>query len=170
LGWPTLKVPAAPYRWAALVNRSVPPGTHVAVPSTIDPWIGTFESHADSVIVRHYLWAKPGLAPDEIQRRVWLRDSVTAPEKVEAAPWQFVEALDRFQVGAVCLANTARADTARAILQEAGFRRTIRDDTYELWLRTPGAVSSDGAVTEHPAAAEADPLSPPGRASAEPRR
>ena len=32
LGWPALKVPAASYRWAAVVNQSVPPGTQVAVP------------------------------------------------------------------------------------------------------------------------------------------
>ena len=139
LGWPALKVPAAPYRWAAIINQSVPPGTPVAVPPDIDPWIGTFRSHAHPLVVRHYL-CTPGVQPEEIHHRWWMQQALAAPELVEGAPQQFREALDRFQVGAVCLANSPRGDTARAILTEAGFRRTIREDDYELWVRS--AVSA----------------------------
>jgi hypothetical protein len=166
VGWPTLKVPAASYRWAALVNQSVPPGTQVAVPATIDPWIGTFERHAHPIMVRHYLRARPTLTREELHRRSWLRDALGAPEMVEGAPRVFFDALDRFQVGAVCLAVSGRADTARAVLQEAGFRRTVRDDAYELWVRLSVGVSSVGTATWHARPADADPVSPASMTSA----
>jgi hypothetical protein len=136
LGWPALKVPAAPYRWAALINQSVAPGTPVAAPPDINPWIGTFRPHAHPLVVRHYLWHQPGVQPEELHQRWWTQQTLAAPELVEGAPQQFREALDRFHVGAVCLANSPRGDTARAILAEAGFRRTIREDDYELWVRS----------------------------------
>jgi hypothetical protein len=140
LGWPALKVPAAPYRWAAIINQSVPPGTPVAVPPAIDPWIGTFHPRAYPLVVRYYLWHQSGVPPEEIHHRSWMQRTLAAPELVEGAPQQFREGLDRFHVGAVCLANSPRGDTARAILTGAGFRRTIRDDDYELWVRS--AVSA----------------------------
>ncbi len=65
-----------------------------------------------------------------------MQQTLAAPELVEGAPQQFREALDRFHVGAVCLANSPRGETARAILTGAGFRRTIREDDYELWVRS----------------------------------
>jgi hypothetical protein len=166
MGWPTLKVPAASYRWAALVNQSVPPGTQVAVPATIDPWIGTFERHAYPIMVRHYLWVRPTLAPEELHRRSWFRDVLGTPEMVESAPQTFFDALNRFQVGAVCLAVSGRADTARAVLQEAGFRRTVSDDVYELWVRPSVGVSSVGTATRHARPADADPVSPASTTSA----
>jgi hypothetical protein len=136
LGWPRLKVPDASYRWAAAVNRSVPPGTQVAVPPSIDPWIGTFHRHAHPLMVRHYLWWHPGLVePDNLQHRRELQQALATPELVDRAPRQFLEDLDRFQVRAVCLANSRLADTARSILVRAGFHRTIQADDYELWVR-----------------------------------
>jgi hypothetical protein len=154
LGWPALKVPAGPYRWAALVNRSVPPGSQVAVPPAIDPWIGTFHPHAYPLVVRHYLWSQPGAKSDDTQRRWWLQQALAAPELVDGAPRQFRDDLDRFQVEAVCLANSPRADTARAILAGTGFRRTVRDDDYELWVRSaaiarPAALAVTAAAGVH---------------------
>jgi len=140
LGWPALKVPVVPYHWAAMINQSVPPGTPVAVPPAIDPWIGTFRPHAYPLVVRHYLWHQSGVQPDEIHHRWWMQQALAAPELVDDAPQQFRENLDRFHVGAVCLANSPRADTARAILTGAGFRLTVREDDYELWVRS--AVSA----------------------------
>jgi hypothetical protein len=148
LGWPALKVPAAPYRWAALVNQSVPPGTQVAVPPAIDPWIGTFHPHAYPLVVRHYLWSQPGVRSEEIQRRWWLQQAVAAPELVDRAPQQFRADLDRFQVGAVCLANSPRGETARAILAGTGFRRTIREDDYELWVRSTAFARPAGLAVD----------------------
>jgi len=81
----------------------------------------------------------------EIQRRQWLRETLAAPERVDDAPGQFREDLTRFQVGAVCLANSPRGGTARAILSEAGFRRTIQGNDYELWVRSD--VAARPAVT-----------------------
>src|SRR5262249_49674443 len=39
LSRPGLKVPHRAYQWAAAVNASVPPGSHVALPAPIDQWI-----------------------------------------------------------------------------------------------------------------------------------
>jgi hypothetical protein len=148
LGWPGLKVPVVPYRWAAIINQSVPPGTPVAVPPAIDPWIGTFRPHARPLVVRHYLWHQSGVPGEEIQRRWWMQQALATPELVDGAPQQFREDLDRFRVGAVCLANSPRGGTARAILTGAGFRRTIREDDYELWVRSLVSVRPTGlAVT-----------------------
>jgi hypothetical protein len=52
-----------------------------------------------------------------------------------ATPEPFRSGLDRYEVRAVCLVNSPEAETARAILEQANFRQTLRDDDYELWLR-----------------------------------
>jgi hypothetical protein len=131
-----------------MINESVPPGTPVAVPSAIDPWIGTFRPHAYPLVVRHYLWHQSGVQPDEIRNRWWMQQAVAAPELVEGAPQQFRENLDRFHVGAVCLANSPRGDTARTILIEAGFHRTAREDDYELWVRSAITSSLGGLAVK----------------------
>jgi hypothetical protein len=59
------------------------------------------------------------------------------PELVDANPGQFQDGLERFEVRAVCLVNTPRAEVARAILRQAGFHPTLRRDDYDLWVR-PG--------------------------------
>jgi hypothetical protein len=170
LAWPKLKVPEAPYRWAGIVNHSVPPGTLVAVPAAIDPWIGTFHPHAYPLLVRHYLWGQLELERDEIRRRSWLRDSLAFPEWAEAEPQQFRAHLERFQLGAVCMVNSPRGDTARAILGEAGYRRTIRGDDYELWVRPEVSVRAAGADTPGPPVRGTGHAAPAVGASAEPRR
>ena len=136
LTWPQLKVPQPAYRWAETVNKSVPPGSTIAVPSEIDPWIGTFAHHSYPLIVRNYLRAdfigfyNTGL---RLQMRGFLDD----PALVEANPAQFRADLDDFAIRGVCLTVSPRADMARAILQQAGFHRTIAAADYEIWVR-PG--------------------------------
>jgi hypothetical protein len=136
LSWPKLKVPDAAYRWAVAVNESVPERSHVAVPSAIDPWIVTLHHHVFPVVVRTYLRTAGGrLTPEDLLERVALRRFLDTPELVEATPELFRDGLDRFQVRAVCLVNSPRARAARTILQQAGFRPTLRRDDYELWVR-----------------------------------
>jgi hypothetical protein len=135
LGWPQLKVPEPAYRWAALVNSSVPPGSPVAVPPDIDPWIVTFSHHAYPLIVRNYLRADfTGFYNARLRGQ--MREFVANPGLVEADPWQFRASLDELAVRAVCLAVSPHANMARAVLQQAGFHRTIAAEDYELWVRT----------------------------------
>ncbi len=133
LTWPGLKVPDAAYRWAGAVNESVPRGSHVAVPLDIGTWIVTFHNHAYPLVVRDYL---------RTSREAWchrmaMQRFLGNPELVDANPGQFQDGLERFEVRAVCLVNTPRAGVARAILQQAGLRLTLRRDDYDLWVR-PG--------------------------------
>jgi hypothetical protein len=136
LTWPTLKVPDTAYQWAAAVNESVPPGSHVAVPSDIAVWIVTFHHHAYPLLVRYYLhtWRKI-LSPSALLDRVTMQRFLDAPELVEATPERFQDGLDRFEVRAVCLVNSPRADAARAILRQGGFRQVLNREDYELWVR-----------------------------------
>jgi len=136
LSWPQLKVPQPAYRWAETMNKSVPPGSTIAVPSEIDPWIGTFSHHSYPLAVRNYL--RVGFigyynAALRQQMRAFLDD----PGLVEANPGQFRADLEDFAIRGVCLTVSPRADMARAILQQAGFARTIAADDYEIWVR-PG--------------------------------
>jgi hypothetical protein len=141
LTWPRLKVPEAAYRWAAAVNESVPPGSHVVVPSDVDPWVVTFAHHAYPLLVRYYLHTWPNrLSSEELRDRVAMRRFADTPELVEATPQQFREGLDRFEVRAVCLVSSPKAGAARAVLEQAGFRQTLRQAGYELWVRSgPGS-------------------------------
>ena len=142
LGWPRLKVPAAPFEWAAAVSASVPPRSHVAVASDIATWMVTRHHHAYPLVVRQYLHISNGvLEPRELFERAVMQGFVDSPELVEATPEQFRNDLDRFQLRAVCLVSSPRAGAARAILQQAHFRQTLRSDDYELWVRTEPGVA-----------------------------
>jgi hypothetical protein len=136
LGWPGLKVPDVEYRWAEAVNESVPQGAHVLVPTDVGAWIVTFHHHAFPLTVRSYLHTTKGvLEAEELLQRSAMQRFVDTPDLIEATPQQFRDGLDRFAVRAVCLRNAPSAATARAILEQASFRQTRRDEDYELWVR-----------------------------------
>jgi hypothetical protein len=136
LGWPGLKVPDVEYRWAEAVNQSVPGGSHVLVPTDVGAWIVTFHHHVFPLVVRSYLHTTKGaLDAEELLQRNAMQRFVDTPNLIEATPQQFRDGLDRFAVRAVCLRNSPSAATARAILEQAGFRQARRDEDYELWVR-----------------------------------
>jgi hypothetical protein len=136
LGWPRLKVPQGPYRWAAAVNASVAPGSPVAVPEVIEPWVVTFHHHAHPTLVRHYLNRHSDIVGSEDLAHRWaMRGFLNAPESVAGAPQRFRDGLRRFRLQAVCLARPDRAAPARTILEQAGFRKTLGGEDYELWVR-----------------------------------
>jgi len=146
LSWPALKVPDAAYRWAVAVNDSVPRGSYVAVPSEVDAWIVTLHHHVFPLVVRGYLRVWPNrLDGREFYFRTVLRRFLDSPELVEALPEQFRYGLDRFDVRAVCLVNSPKADAARTILQQKGFLQTLRGDDYELWVRSDFAPKVGGS-------------------------
>jgi hypothetical protein len=105
----------------------------VAVPLDIGTWIVTLHSHAYPLVVRDYLRT----SREEWNHRMAMQRFLGNPELVDANAEQFQDGLERFEVRAVCLANTPRAGVARAILRQAGFRPTLRRDDYDLWVR-PG--------------------------------
>jgi hypothetical protein len=145
LGWPSLKVPEAAYNWAIAVNESVPPRSHVAVPTEIGTWIVTRHHHAYPLMVRSYLrpW-RDRLTPEEFSRRVAMQRFLDNPELVEASSEQFRDGLDRFAVRAVCLANSPKAAAARTVLQQANFHPTLRREDFELWVRSDAGPSPRG--------------------------
>ena len=137
LGSPSLKVPHTAYRWAAVVNQSVPPGSHVAVPSKIEPWIVTFHHHAYPLVVRYYLRPWPNtMSYEEILDRIAMRNFLDAPERVDGSPQQFRDEIERYKPQAVCLVSSPHGETARTILRQSGFRMTLARKGYELWLRS----------------------------------
>jgi hypothetical protein len=137
LSAPGLKVPHNLYRWAADVNASVPPGSHVAVPSTIEPWILTFHHHVYPLTVSHREHPWPNLLSDEeIVDRMAVRSFLDAPERVDGAPQQFKDELNRYRPQAVCMVSSPRAEMARTLLRQSGFRMTLARKGYELWVRS----------------------------------
>jgi hypothetical protein len=145
VGWPTLKVPDAAYDWAIAVNESVPPGSHVAVPTDIGTWIVTRRHHAYPLMVRSYLrpW-RDRLTPEEFSRRLAMQRLLDNPELVEASSEQFRDGLDRFAVRAVCMANSPKAAAARTVLQQANFHPTLRREDFELWVRSDAGPNPRG--------------------------
>src|SRR5262245_51825236 len=133
LSMPTLKVPVPAYQWAAAVNHSVPPGSPVAVPPEIEPWVVTFSHHAYPLTVRHYL--RRDLIELDVELRSAMGQFLSDPGLVKTAPQQFRDGLDRFALRAVCLTVSPQAGAARDILQKAGFHQTIASKDYELWVR-----------------------------------
>jgi hypothetical protein len=138
LAWPELKVPKPAYEWAVAMNESVPPGSHVAVPTDIGTWIVTRHHHVYPLLVRNYLhtW-RTQLSREELINRMAMQRFLDTPELVEATPEQFRDGLDRFELRAVCLVSSPRTRAARTILQQAGFRKALVREGYEMWER-PG--------------------------------
>lgn len=141
LDWPRLKVPVETYQWAARVNASVPPGSHVAVPERLDRWIVTFPRHATPLLVGRYLHIWPGiLGVDELSDRIEMRRFLETPELVEAEPQRFRDGLDRFDVRGVGMVSSPEARTAMRILRQAGFHQTRVSGEYTIWVRSDPAA------------------------------
>ena len=119
------------------MNASVPPGSVVAGPPEVANLVVTFHHHAFPLAVRSYLAPHGNLLDREmVDLRRQVQDWLAQPEGVEEAPRRFREGLDRLAVRAVCLARSGRSGAARAVLQQAGFRQTVADQDYELWVRS----------------------------------
>jgi hypothetical protein len=154
LGWPGLKVPPVEYRWAALVNRSVPPGSPVAVPPELAWLVVVTPGHAHPLDVKGYVRRHAGrLGADAVQDRLFVQEALARPEMVERQPARFREALARFGVRAAGLPASPAAGPTRAILAGSGFRQAAGDEDYELWVRDGGTgTAGPGARAGAPAA------------------
>ena len=138
LGWPGLKVPDDAYRWAALLNESVPPGAQVVAPPDVSAWVPTFHGHAHSVVVRpeyHYRH-RERLGAENIRGRRIMALYAAGVARDDDAPDVFREGLERFAVKGVCLRNGKHAAQARSILRALGFRRKLQATDREIWVRS----------------------------------
>lgn len=147
LGRPELKVPQPAYRWAAALNRAVPPGSYVVAPPMISAWVATFHHHAYALRVRRYLRSKMFDDPDNLRRR---RDMIAYVAGTGSKDFskQFRRGLELYDVSGVCLRTLDQADEARTILRAAGFRRNAKGPRYEIWVRSPSVETPniDGAT------------------------
>jgi hypothetical protein len=135
---PGLKVPDGAYRWAALLNESVPGGAAVVAPPDISAWVATFHHHANPVVVRpdyHYRH-RERLGEKNIQDRRTMTLYAGGVARVDDAAEVFRSGLDRFAIKGVCLRNGRRAPEARAILRALGFRRRLQATDREIWVRS----------------------------------
>jgi hypothetical protein len=106
-------------------------------PPTVSPWIPTFHHHAFPLEVRpEYMKRRQehlGEEDAELRHRMTYYVAGAATEDAAA---RFRDGLEHFDVRAVCLQLSEHAAEARAILRAAGFRRTLRGVSYELWVRS----------------------------------
>ncbi len=137
LGWPKLKVPPETYRWAGLLTERAGPGSVVAAPADVAPWLATFHARVYPLVVRpHYLSTYAGELGDENTRlRLFTVDFVGGRSDGPDAARLFPLALERLGVQAVLLRQSAAAPTARAALRSSGFRIDLKTLDHEIWLR-----------------------------------
>lgn len=137
-GPPALKVPPLPYAWAARLNASVEPGDAVVAPLAVSRWIPTFHHHANALVVRPaYLFRyRELLGEDELSRRDRMTRYTAGLLEGPDAHRVFRRGLEQFDVKGVCLRIGDHSRRARAILRDQGFRRTLQQGDYELWVRS----------------------------------
>ena len=150
IGTPRLKVPTTDYMWAERLNQSVTPGSTVLAPPSISLWVPTFHDHAYPLAVRFALTMLADRFPIsriEVFLRMFMSDYVaqevseTASKILSQGAYQTIAAmvfqygLGRFEVSAVCLAESERAERIRTVLREARFHSTLRGEGYEIWVR-----------------------------------
>jgi len=137
IDWPGLKVHREGWRWAKLLNESVPPGSAVVAPGYVNVWVPTFHHHAHPLEVRlTYLRLYRGELGDRNSRLRHLLTLFTLGESDHPEDARlFRRSLDRFDVRGVVLRRSPRLAEAREILREAGFEPRTRDLRHELWVR-----------------------------------
>jgi hypothetical protein len=138
LGWPRLKVEPENYAWARLLTESSTPGSVVAAPGWISPWLATFHERVHPLVVRPMYLSRyrKELGQDDLRHRILMtRYLAGEAAKPDAARW-FSLGLARFDVRAVCLRDFQGAEQARAILRAAGFVLGPRSLEYEIWVRS----------------------------------
>ncbi len=151
LGFPGLKVPEVEYSFAEALNRLAGPGSLVLAPEPVTAWIPTFHGHADPLVVRLYLRPK-GMRNFLGSRNVNRREDMVAfvEGRRPRASELFQEGLDLYPLRGVCL-STRRPRVARQALRQAGFRREVAGESYEIWLRAdPAEVSAVRAPGDGP--------------------
>jgi len=137
IGWPGLKVPPEPYRWAGLLVEHVPPGGRVVAPIDISAWVPTFHHPPHPLQVRvYYLYRqRHRIGVERTRERLWMTRFTRGAVDASGAAERFHEGLERFDVSGVVLRLSPATAAARDGLRNAGFRRIAGDGLYELWVR-----------------------------------
>lgn len=136
IDWPRLKVHPTQYAWAGYLNAAVPPGSTVVSPPNVTAWLTTQHHHAYPVIQRIYLNPHRELIGEKNLR---LRHAMTGYAdgsfvRPDAAEW-FARGLALFDVKGVCLKISKTTPEARHVLRRSGYRRTLKGEYYEIWVR-----------------------------------
>jgi hypothetical protein len=138
IGLPRRKVPAERFRWAAALNRAVPPGSNVVAPPDVGMWLPTMHGYAHPLQVRKlYLKRQVAhLGEHDVALRLLMTQYVGGgAADVPNAGAHFARGLERYAITGVVLRNSGRAVEARRTLEEGGFRRKLHAIDYELWVR-----------------------------------
>jgi hypothetical protein len=138
IGRPRRKVPDDLYRWASVLNSSVPEGSFVVAPPDIGMWIATMHHHAHPLQVRkiYLVRQREYLGDDDVSLRMLMTQYVGGgAEQVPHANAQFEKGLEKYDISGVVLRNSGRAVEARRILEESRFSRKLHTVDYELWVR-----------------------------------
>jgi hypothetical protein len=138
IGRPGLKVPEPGYALALRLHQSVPSGSRVIAPPEVGPWLPTLHSPVYPLEVRSaYLDAIEGLLDE---RELLARRALTGwvgnepADDVDLSPL-LASALEHFEIAGVCLRDSNRAPSTRALLERSGFARTFRQGDHEIWVR-----------------------------------
>lgn len=137
LGVPSVKIPPLSRKWAALLTKSVPPGSVVVAPPYISVWISTFHDRAYPLQTRRvYLYRFAAfLGTEDAEDRTAMSHYVGGMATGTNPAAAFARGLDRYRIDGVCLRDSPLAPEGRRVLEAAGFRRTERADQHEIWVR-----------------------------------
>jgi hypothetical protein len=132
LGWPSLKVEPGPYRMAAFLVATSPPGAQVLACREVADWVPTFRHHPSLVASREiYLEPMARLFP-EWAREARLAERLRLRQYVSAGPDRIAEAallaawLERGEISAVVLAPSIPAsDPVHAVLRDHAFAPAV---------------------------------------------
>jgi hypothetical protein len=132
LGWPSLKVQPGPYRTAAFLVATSPPGTHLLACPDVADWVPTFRHHPSLVASREaYLepatrlfpaWALKARLGERLRLRRYVSgDPARVSEADLLASW-----LERGEISTVVLdPSIPSSDTIHAILRDHAFAPTV---------------------------------------------
>ncbi len=139
LGWPRLKVPEEPYRWARLLTERAGRGSVVAAPVDVTPWLATFHDRVYPVMVRPFYLSTyiEALGEVDVQLRILTVDYVGGISENPDASLLFPIGLERLDVEAVLLRRSPDAGAARRALRGSGFLLELKALDHEIWLRKP---------------------------------
>jgi hypothetical protein len=136
-GMPAPKIPPALLTWSRMLHEAVPSGAIVVAPANVSVWNPLFHARTHPLQARRlYLQRHAAvLGADDANERMLMTRFVGGENGWTDARTGFRDGLDRFSVAGVCLRDSEFAQTARDVMQEAGFIRSVEGPRYEIWVR-----------------------------------
>lgn len=140
-GW-GLKVPEVEYQLAKYVVARSSPESRVLAPSSIAPWIATFEGRPELLVVRSQ-YLRSDLAPfDDLQNRNWMLQKIDEPAaRFGRNRRAFFILLDRYEIDTLVFRTVLETPyKGRRSYRKAGFELRAVSEPYEVWVRHREAV------------------------------